>query len=53
MSVVNEQGFLCARWAKVIWNYKKERGLENRKSYMLKPFRASIFAKNVFKHYGT
>ena len=52
MSEVNEQGFLCARWVKDIWNYKKERGLENRKTYILKPLRAWSFAKKVFKHHG-
>ena len=30
-----------------------ERDLENRKSYMLNPFRASIFAKKVFTHHET
>ena len=55
MSGINEQGFLCARWVKNIWNYNGERGLENRKraTYMFKPFHASIFAKKVFKHHGT
>ena len=31
---------------KDIWNYK-ERDLENCKSYMLNPFRASNFAKEI------
>ena len=53
ISGVNEQGFLCARWVKDIWNSKEKKGLQNCKSYMLKLFRASIFAKNVFKHHGT
>ena len=44
----NEQGFLCARWVKDIWNSKEEKGLENCKSYTLKPFHASIFAKKMF-----
>ena len=53
MSGVNEQGFLCRRWGKDIWNYKKERGLENCKNYMLMPFCTSIFAKNVVENHGT
>ena len=53
MSGVNDQGFWCTRWVKDIWNYKGDTDLQNRKSlYMLKPFRASIFAKKVFKHHG-
>ena len=53
MSGVNEQGFLCTRRGKDIWNYKKNRGLENCKNYLLMPFRTSIFAKNVVKNHGT
>ena len=48
MSGVNQQGLLWAKWLKDIWNYK-ERDLENRKSYMLNPFRASNFAKEILK----
>ena len=33
--------------SKGIWNYKEERGFENRKSYILKPFRALIFSKKI------
>ena len=52
ISEVNEQGLSCARWVKDIWNSKEENGWQNCKSYMLKPFCASIFAKNVFKDHG-
>ena len=48
MSGVNQQSLLWAKWLKDIWNYK-ERYLENRKTYMLNPFRASNFAKEILK----
>ena len=47
------QGFLRSSWVKDTGNSKEEKSLENCKSYILKPSRASIFAKNVFKHHGT
>ena len=34
MSGINDQDFLCKRRVKDIWNYKAERGLKNRKSYI-------------------
>ena len=46
MNGVNQQGLLRAKWLKDIWNYK-ERDLENCKSYMLNPFGASNFAKEI------
>ena len=48
MSGVNQQGLLWAKWLKDIWKYK-ERDLEKCNIYMLSPFGASNFAKEILK----
>ena len=54
MSGVNDQGFLCARWVKDIWDYKGERGLENRKIHIyVEAFPCINFCQEAFKDLGT